>query len=162
MLQNRALKWPDCLLGSVLYLSFSLFGQGKDTAIVVLKETFDLQYIVDSLSLHMLSCNLDKDPSGARNPEWWGHTLFNYIDYIDTEAKSRHLKNWPVKGLCGRCLSEFIDRWYSQSCWYFRPSFVNCYLSYLPSALPPLPYVNMYTEYTYVQCERGGYGVTGG
>jgi hypothetical protein len=24
------------------------------------------------------------------------------------------------------CLSEFIYRRYTQSCWYFRPSFVNC------------------------------------
>jgi hypothetical protein len=26
---------------------------------------------------------------------------------------------------CGRCLIEFLDWGYSQSCWYFRPSFVN-------------------------------------
>ena len=31
------------------------------------------------------------------------------INYIDTKAKCRHLKNLPVKGLCGRTLSEFID-----------------------------------------------------
>ncbi len=37
-------------------------------------------------------------------------------------------KIYPAKGLCRRCLSEFIDRRYSQSCWYFRPSFVNCCL----------------------------------
>jgi hypothetical protein len=37
------------------------------------------------------------------------------INSIDTEAKCRQLKKWPVKGLCGRCLSEFIDWWYSQS-----------------------------------------------
>jgi hypothetical protein len=48
------------------------------------------------------------------------------INYIDTKAKCRYLKKWSVKGLCGRCLSEFIDWRYSQSCWYFRPSFVNC------------------------------------
>ncbi len=27
------------------------------------------------------------------------------IKYKDTKAKCRHLKNWPVKWLCGRCLS---------------------------------------------------------
>ncbi len=27
------------------------------------------------------------------------------INYIDTIAKCYYLKNWPVKGLCGRCLS---------------------------------------------------------
>ncbi len=51
----------------------------------------------------------------------------------------------PAKGLCGRCLSEFIDWRYSQSRWNFRPSFVNCCHSLLLSCstLPPLlPYVN--------------------
>jgi hypothetical protein len=32
--------------------------------------------------------------------------LFNCLD---TKAKIRQLKHRPVKGLCGRCLSEFID-----------------------------------------------------
>ncbi len=53
----------------------------------------------------------------------YSHRLINYID---TKAKYRHLKYWTVKGLCGRCLSEFVDWRYSQSCWYFRTSFVNC------------------------------------
>ncbi len=48
-------------------------------------------------------------------------------------------KNLPVKGLCCRCLLEFIGRWHSQS-WYFRPSFGN----YRPSNIlsgssPPFP-----------------------
>ncbi len=30
------------------------------------------------------------------------------INYIETKAKGCHLKNLPVKGLWGRCLSEFI------------------------------------------------------
>jgi hypothetical protein len=51
-----------------------------------------------------------------------------------------------------------------QSCWYFRPSFVNYCPSYLlsGSTLPlPLPCVNKYTVYTnIVQCVRG-YGVLG-
>jgi hypothetical protein len=73
---------------------------------------------------------------------------------IDIKAKCRHLKNWTVKGLCGRCLSEFIDRRYSQSCWYFRPSFVDCFPSTLLSGSPlPLSSLscvnnNNYTEYT--------------
>ncbi len=29
----------------------------------------------------------------------------DYINYIETKAKCRHLKNRPVEGLCGRCLS---------------------------------------------------------
>jgi hypothetical protein len=67
--------------------------------------------------------------------------LHGQITYIDTKAKCRHLKNLPVKGLCGMCLSEFIDWRYNQSCWYFRPSFVNCCPSNLLSGLtlPPSP-----------------------
>ncbi len=59
-------------------------------------------------------------------------------------------KNLPLKGPCGRCLSEFIDWRYSQSCWYFLPSFVNYCLSN-PSLWFnsfPLPCVNKYTVYT--------------
>ncbi len=83
------------------------------------------------------------------------------INYIDTKAKCRHLNSW----LCGRCLAEFIEWRYSQSCWYFRPSFVNCCPSNLLSGwtLPPSPpCVNNYSIlYTTIQCVRGvdGYGV---
>ncbi len=69
------------------------------------------------------------------------------------------------KGLCGRCLSEFIDWRYSQSYWYFRPSFVNCWPSNFlsGSTLPPslLPCGNKNTVYTYTVCKGGGYGVLG-
>ncbi len=37
------------------------------------------------------------------------------------------------------CLIEFIDWRYSQSCWYFRPSFVNYCPSNLLSGSPPHP-----------------------
>ncbi len=74
----------------------------------------------------------------------------------------------PVKGLClsvCMCLSEFIDWKYSQSCWFFCPSFVTCCPSNLlsGSTLPPpsLPCVNKYTVYTYT-IVKGGYGVIGG
>ncbi len=75
--------------------------------------------------------------------------------YIDTKAKCLYLNK--LTWLCGRCLLEFIDwkRTYSQSCWYFRPSFVNCCPSSLSSnsTLPPPPCVS----------GRGGgwYGVLG-
>jgi hypothetical protein len=36
-------------------------------------------------------------------------------------------------------LIEFIEWRYSQSCWYFRPSFVNYCPSNLLSGLPPPP-----------------------
>jgi hypothetical protein len=56
------------------------------------------------------------------------------------------------KGILRQVLSEFIDCRYSQSCWYFRPGFVNCCPSPLLSCStlhPPIPCVNKYIVYTY-------------
>ncbi len=86
--------------------------------------------------------------------------IIRLINYIYTKAKCCHLKNWPVKGLCDRCLSEFIDWRYRQSCWYCQPSFVN----YCPSNLlfdSTLPHVNPLSVwisilYTRIKCVRGG------
>ncbi len=65
------------------------------------------------------------------------------------QSKMSSSKKWPVKWLCGICLSEFIDWRYSQSCWYFWPSFVNCCSSniFSGSTLLPSPFtcVNKYT-----------------
>ncbi len=72
-------------------------------------------------------------------------------------------KKLPVKGLCGRCLLEFIDWRYSQSCWYFRPRFVNYWPSNLLSGSPPPPcpfHVSKYSVYR--QCVAGGGGGGGG
>ncbi len=67
------------------------------------------------------------------------------INYIDIKAKCRHLKkSWPVKGLCGSCLSKFIDWRFSQSCWYFRLSLMNCCPSNIFSgSTSPLPSVKV-------------------
>ena len=63
-----------------------------------------------------------------QNTTWHG-----LINYIDTEANC-HLKKFTCKGtFAAGLLSEFIDWRYSQSCWHFRPSFVNCCLSNLLS-----------------------------
>ncbi len=71
----------------------------------------------------------------------WVSRLIYYhglINYRDTKTKCRHLKKLTVKVLCGRCLLEFVDWRYSQSCWYFRPSFVNyCPSNLLSGSLPP-------------------------
>ncbi len=86
----------------------------------------------------------------------FAHVLINNTD---TKAKCRHLKKWHLKGLCGRCLSKFIDRRYSQSCWYFRPSFVNCCpLPFSLSQLYPFPmWISIkYTVYKYTVCKGGG------
>jgi hypothetical protein len=70
---------------------------------------------------------------------------YELINYKDTKAKCRRL-NW--------CLIEFIDWRYSQSCWYFRPSFVNFYPSNLPNPFPKSKYSK------YRQCLAGrGVGV---
>ncbi len=61
-------------------------------------------------------------------------------------------------GLCGRCLSEFKDWRYIQSCWYFRPRFMNCCLSLLLSGStlpPPLFPVWLSILYTSIQCVKG-------
>ncbi len=81
------------------------------------------------------------------------------INNIGTKPKCRHLKKLTVKGLCGRCLSEFIDWRYCQSCWYFRPSFVNWCPSNLLSGstlspLPPSP-VSKYSIYRQCVAEMG-------
>ncbi len=90
-------------------------------------------------------------------------SLHGLINYIGTKAKRRHLQKFDlyiVKGLCGRYLLEFIQ--YSQSCWYFRPSFVNwCTSDLLYGYLPP-PRVNKYTVYPYTLCNGEGDWVLGG
>jgi hypothetical protein len=76
------------------------------------------------------------------------------INHKDTKTKCRFY--W--------CLIEFIDRIYSQSCWYyFRPSFVNYLPSNLlsgsaPPLLPPIPKVKV----QYIQTVRGWEGMGGG
>ncbi len=52
------------------------------------------------------------------------------------------------------CLIEFIDRRCSQSCWYFRPSFVNYWPANLLSGSPPAP---LPKDIIYRQCGAGGW-----
>jgi hypothetical protein len=92
-----------------------------------------------------------------------GGPLQGLINYWDTKSKCRHLNNWPVKGLCTRCLSEFIEWRYSQSLWYFRPSFVNCCpypLLSVSTCPPPLPCELVHLVWCIhvygVYCVRGG------
>ncbi len=78
------------------------------------------------------------------------------INYIDTNAKCRHLKNWAIKGLCDRCLSEFIDWRYTVMLvfsthavlWTVAPQIFS------GSTLPPPPF-HVYL-YTRIQCLREG------
>jgi hypothetical protein len=88
-----------------------------------------------------------------------GHGVTNYID---TKAKCCHLKNWPLKGLCGKGVSEFID-WrksiFDPALWTVPP------LTFSPIQLPypPFPvWISIHTVYTYKVClGGGGYGILG-
>jgi hypothetical protein len=63
----------------------------------------------------------------------WPHTYHHgLINYKDTKTKCCHLKNCPVKGLCGRC-------------WYFRPSFAPLTFS-LVHTPPPCVFL-LYLKY---------------
>ncbi len=94
-------------------------------------------------------------------PMRYCHRLMNNIE---TKAKGRHLKKLTCKGLGGRCLSEFIDWRYSQSCSYFRPSFVNCCSSNLlsGSTIPPFVWISILVYTLTVWSEWGwGFGFLG-
>jgi hypothetical protein len=82
------------------------------------------------------------------------------------DGKCRHLKIfWPEKGLCGRCLSEFIDWRCSQSCWYFRPElWTVALLTFSLVQLHPPAHFPVWISilYTRIHCVRGGgYGALG-
>ncbi len=68
--------------------------------------------------------------------------IHGLINYKGTKTKCRHLKNWPVKGLCGSGLFEFINWRYSlvgifdPALWtIYYPS--NLLSGSSPSPLPP-------------------------
>ncbi len=61
----------------------------------------------------------------------WDHYKHGLNNYKDIKTKKCRLY-W--------CLIEFIDWRYSQSCWYFLPSFVNyCPSNLLSGSPPPFP-----------------------
>ncbi len=79
---------------------------------------------------------------------------------IEVNAKCRHLKNWHVKGLCGRCLLNGDSQFLAciQSSRYLKPSFKICTLPVAPLPfslvqLSPLPCVKIIL---YIVCEGGG------
>ncbi len=68
-----------------------------------------------------------------------------------------------VRGLCGRCLSELIDRRHSSHICIFDPAlWTVAPLTLFLVQLSPLPRVNKCTVYTYTVWKRGGgHGVLG-
>ncbi len=104
-----------------------------------LEELEELNYAVSS----KIPCSKNNSfLSGILHMDHEGRSFTILTYYKDIKSKCRHLKNWPVKGLCGRCLSEFIDWRYSKSWWYryFRGSFVTfCPSNLLWFICPPPP-----------------------
>jgi hypothetical protein len=102
---------------------------------------------------------------GSADPDTDPHQ--NVMDpqhcYKDTKTTCRHLKNWPSKRICDRCLLEFIHWRRGQSCWYFRPSFVNyCPYNLLSVHLPHPPPPPLKVQYRYsiqTVCGREGVGM---
>ncbi len=94
------------------------------------------------------------------------HVNHGLINYIETKAQCRLQKKLTWKGTLWQVfLSEFLDWIYSESCWYFWPSFVNCCPCNLlsgsssPLHLYPLWISILYTVYSV--CVWGGGGVLG-
>jgi hypothetical protein len=80
--------------------------------------------------------------------------------YRETKANCRHLKKLTCKRTL-RLVFISIDWRDSQSCWYFRPSYVNHCPSPLlsGSTLPSFPSPPSLCEiYTYTVCGGGGWG----
>jgi hypothetical protein len=81
----------------------------------------------------------------------WKLLMETFAYHIEGEAKCCHLKNFSVKGLCGRCLSEFKD-WRHFS--IFDPTLSTVApLTYFLVQLPPFP-VSKYSIYRH--CVVGG------
>ncbi len=86
------------------------------------------------------------------------------INKIDTKAKCRHLKNWPVKGLCARCLKSLWTGDTASHIGIFDPALWTVapltfsHGSTLSSPPFPFPCVNKYAVYTYTACKWRGLG----
>jgi hypothetical protein len=75
--------------------------------------------------------------SASEKSEFCVHCVHrSSVRLIDGNAKFSHLKNWPVKGLCGRCLSVWGPK---------------------PLTTPPPP-LHLYTVYLFTQRLGGGGG----
>ncbi len=80
----------------------------------------------------------------------WNHNILLYKEYIIPSVRGMdqiYLKTPNPKCRLYWCFIEFIDRRYSQSCWYFRRALLSIApLTFsLVSSPSPLPCVNQYT-----------------
>ncbi len=65
-----------------------------------------------------------------------------WTNYLYRHQSKNSLKNLPVKGLCGTCFSEFLDRRCSQSCLHFRTrllTFAALTFTLFQLSPPPFP-----------------------
>jgi hypothetical protein len=107
---------------------------------------YTLEYRRDSGASHIYQKRflLTRGNAGTFRHIWGGGSsihgysvLRGKIRFIEGNAKCRHLKKWPVKGLCGRCLSV----WGQQP--YTHPPY-TCI-------------VNVYTVYFFTQVREEGW-----
>ncbi len=93
-------------------------------------------------------------------------------DYIDTKTKCRHIKNWPVKGLWGRCLSVwgpcalgFCLGWSSNfvgsesgqiQSFNLLQNMVSNRTQYHPTSIPARHFLYIYCTLTQGRGEGGG------
>ncbi len=99
-----------------LILSWKSSPSFQRVSLRFLFSVFNLVMVRMGVVRTLRACTLQwTHPSNRRLVVWLWHKSTWYLlgenhgllNYIDTKAKCRHLKNWPVKALCGRCLSEF-------------------------------------------------------
>ncbi len=83
------------------------------------------------------------------NTVFWVHPNHGLINYKHTKTKCRLY--W--------CLIEFVDWKYSQSCWYFRPSFVTIApLTFSLVHIPPPTLSKVKVQYIQTVCGWEGAG----
>jgi hypothetical protein len=85
----------------------------------------------------------------------WTNQLYSHYSKMSSSIKKVTCKGTLRQVFIG---AEFIDKRYSQSCWYFDPQLCELVgpltFSLVQSTLfpPPLPSVNKYTVYTCTVC----------
>ncbi len=105
----------------------------------------DLQNFLPSYILHILIKNKAENAF-----DMFESTERRKIRLKEDNGKLRHLKKLTCKETLRQMFVRVIDWSYSQSCWIFRPSFVNCCPSNLfsGSTSPLPPFLCQSTVYT--------------
>ncbi len=133
------------------------WGKSRDRPQPYLFNAKDLKIFYFLLSLQgEMHCSFT---GNAENGQILYHRLINYID---TKAKCRHLKNWSVKGLCGRCFIRVYRLNIKSVMLVFSTQLCKTIAFSMVQLSPNPPSLFEYILYTHVQCvEWGGGGVWG-